>query len=134
MIAEIEGAGVKMVFVSEVVDEKSLAARHSADGSDRGRGGGESARIPPVEHPEVVGPGIHAGGLGPWGPPVYEIHSSANSPILTISLQKVTLPQGSREISIEDQIIRKVKVDPGEKILPKSFSFFASRRGGKSSS
>jgi N-acetylmuramoyl-L-alanine amidase len=48
-------------------------------------------------------------------PPAYEVQSSANSPILTISLQNVALPQGGQEISVEDQIVRKVKVDPGEK-------------------
>jgi len=57
------------------------------------------------------------------GPPAYEIHSSANSPILTISLQNVTLPQGGQEISIEDQIIRKVKIDPGEKDTAKVVFF-----------
>ena len=56
-------------------------------------------------------------------PPVYEILSSANSPILTISLQDLSLPQGGQEVSIEDQIVRKVKVDPGEKDTAKVVFF-----------
>ena len=56
-------------------------------------------------------------------PPVYEIQSSANSPILTIYLRNLTLPQGAQELSIEDQIIRKVKVDPGEKDTAKVVVF-----------
>jgi N-acetylmuramoyl-L-alanine amidase len=65
------------------------------------------------------------------GPPLYEIHSSANSPILTISLQNVTLPQGSREISVEDQIVRKVKVDPGEKDTARVVLFVRQPARGK---
>jgi N-acetylmuramoyl-L-alanine amidase len=48
-------------------------------------------------------------------PPTYETQSVAGSFILSISLQKVTLPQGAREIQIEDQVIRKIKIDRAEK-------------------
>jgi N-acetylmuramoyl-L-alanine amidase len=47
-------------------------------------------------------------------PPVYEVQSSAASPILTIYLQRLTLPQGAREILIEDRLVRKVRIDPGD--------------------
>ena len=46
--------------------------------------------------------------------PVYEVHSSATSPILTIYLRRLNLPQGAREILVEDRIVRKVRVDPDE--------------------
>ena len=45
-------------------------------------------------------------------PVAYEIQSAANSPILTIYLQKMTLPQGAFEVLVEDQVIRKVRIDP----------------------
>jgi len=48
-------------------------------------------------------------------PPAYEIQSAASSPILTIYLQKMTLPQGALEILVEDRVVRKVRVDPAEK-------------------
>jgi N-acetylmuramoyl-L-alanine amidase len=48
-------------------------------------------------------------------PPSYEIQSSPNSPILTIYLQKLSLPQGTQEILVEDRIVRKVRLDPAEK-------------------
>ena len=56
-------------------------------------------------------------------PPTYEIQSSASSPILTIYLRNLVLPKGAQEVSIEDQIIRKVKVDPGEKDTAKVIFF-----------
>ena len=56
-------------------------------------------------------------------PPTYEIQSSASSPILTIYLRNLVLPKGAQEVSIEDQIIRKVKVDPGEKDTAKVVFF-----------
>jgi N-acetylmuramoyl-L-alanine amidase len=48
-------------------------------------------------------------------PPTYEAQSVAGSSILSISLQKVTLPQGGREIKIEDRVIHKIRIDPAEK-------------------
>jgi N-acetylmuramoyl-L-alanine amidase len=48
-------------------------------------------------------------------PPAYEVQSAASSPILTIYLQKMTLPQGALEILVEDRVVRKVRVDPAEK-------------------
>ena len=47
-------------------------------------------------------------------PPVYEVQSSAASPILTIYLQQLNLPQGAQEILIEDRVVRKVRIDPGD--------------------
>jgi N-acetylmuramoyl-L-alanine amidase len=48
-------------------------------------------------------------------PPAYEIQSAANSPILTIYLRKMSLPQGAFEILVEDEVVRKVRIDPVEK-------------------
>jgi len=48
-------------------------------------------------------------------PPTYEVHSVVGSSILSISLQKVTLPQGGREIQIEDRVIHKIRIDPAQK-------------------
>ena len=48
-------------------------------------------------------------------PPTYEIQSAANSPILTIYLRKISLPQGAFEIPVEDEAVRKVRIDPIEK-------------------
>jgi len=48
-------------------------------------------------------------------PPVYKVQSSAASPILTILLQRLNLPQGAQEIPVEDRIVRKVRVDPDER-------------------
>jgi N-acetylmuramoyl-L-alanine amidase len=48
-------------------------------------------------------------------PPVYEIQSSPVSPILTIYLQQLNLPQGAQEILIEDRVVRKVRIDPGDR-------------------
>ena len=56
-------------------------------------------------------------------PPTYEIQSSGSSPILTIYLRNLVLPKGAQEVSIEDRIIRKVKVDPGEKDTAKVVFF-----------
>ena len=52
-------------------------------------------------------------------PPTYEIQSAANSPILTIYLQKITLPQGALDIPVEDQVVRKVRIDPAGKEVAK---------------
>ena len=48
-------------------------------------------------------------------PPDYEVQSSAASPILTIYLQGLNLPQGAQEILIEDRVVRKVRIDPGDR-------------------
>jgi N-acetylmuramoyl-L-alanine amidase len=56
-------------------------------------------------------------------PPTYEIQSAANSPILTIYLQKITLPQGALDIPVEDQVVRKVRIDPAEKEVAKVVFF-----------
>ncbi|MGE5253497.1 MAG: N-acetylmuramoyl-L-alanine amidase, partial [Planctomycetaceae bacterium] len=56
-------------------------------------------------------------------PPTYEIQSAANSPILTIYLRKITLPQGALDIPVEDQVVRKVRVDPAEKEVAKVVFF-----------
>lgn len=49
------------------------------------------------------------------GPPNYEIQPAANSSILVVQFQSLTLPQGSKEIPIEDRVIRKVKLESGER-------------------
>ncbi len=49
------------------------------------------------------------------GPPTYEIQSTANSSILILHLSKLVLPQGPQEVPVEDQVIRKVKLDPGDR-------------------
>jgi N-acetylmuramoyl-L-alanine amidase len=56
-------------------------------------------------------------------PPIYEIQSAANSPILTIYLRKITLPQGGLNIPVEDQVVRKVRIDPAEKEVAKVVFF-----------
>ncbi len=48
-------------------------------------------------------------------PPVYEVRSSTASPILTIYLQRMNLPRGAQEILIEDRVVRKVRIDPGDR-------------------
>jgi N-acetylmuramoyl-L-alanine amidase len=48
-------------------------------------------------------------------PPDYEVQSSATSPILTIYLQRLNLPQGAQEILVEDRVVRKVRIDPSER-------------------
>ncbi len=49
------------------------------------------------------------------GPPTYEIQSAANSSILILHLSKLILPQGPQEVPIEDRVIHKVKLDPGDR-------------------
>ncbi|NWF53219.1 MAG: N-acetylmuramoyl-L-alanine amidase [Syntrophaceae bacterium] len=48
-------------------------------------------------------------------PPVYEIQSSPAAPILTIHLQRLSLPRGAQEVLIEDRVVRKVRIDPSDK-------------------
>jgi N-acetylmuramoyl-L-alanine amidase len=48
-------------------------------------------------------------------PPVYEVQTSASSPILTIYVERLNLPKGPQEILIEDRVVRKVRIDPGER-------------------
>jgi len=49
------------------------------------------------------------------GPPDYEMQSAANSSVLVIHLSKLFLPQGSQEVPIEDRVIRKIKLEPGDR-------------------
>ena len=48
-------------------------------------------------------------------PAAYEIQSAANASILVVYLPDLLLPQGLREILIEDRVIRKVMLDTGER-------------------
>ncbi len=47
------------------------------------------------------------------GPPAYEIPAPADPLILTVNLPKVILPEGGREIWVNDRVIRKIQVQPG---------------------
>jgi|GEM_PF-214577 N-acetylmuramoyl-L-alanine amidase len=49
------------------------------------------------------------------GPPTYEIQSAANSAILILYLPKLILPRGPQEVPVEDKVIHKVKLDPGDR-------------------
>jgi N-acetylmuramoyl-L-alanine amidase len=48
-------------------------------------------------------------------PAAYEIQSAASASILVVYLPDLLLPQGPREILIEDRVIRKVMLDAGER-------------------
>ncbi len=48
-------------------------------------------------------------------PAAYETQSAASASILVLYLPNVFLPQGPREILIEDRVIRKVMLDTGER-------------------
>ncbi len=50
------------------------------------------------------------------GPPTYEIQSAANSAILILHLSKLVLPQGPQEVPVEDRVIHKIKLDPGDRV------------------
>jgi len=49
------------------------------------------------------------------GPPIYEVPPPVNPLILRMNLQRVSLPKGKQEIFVNDQVIRKVRVQPVEK-------------------
>lgn len=49
------------------------------------------------------------------GPPTYEIQSAANSAILILYLPRLVLPRGPQEVPVEDKVIHKVKLDPGDR-------------------
>ena len=49
------------------------------------------------------------------GTPSYEVPPPTNPLILRMNLSKVVLPRGKQEIFVNDQVIRKVRVEPGEK-------------------
>jgi N-acetylmuramoyl-L-alanine amidase len=48
------------------------------------------------------------------GVPAYEVESSPHSPLLTIRLPKLALPQGVGDVPIKDEMVHKVKLLPEE--------------------
>ena len=49
------------------------------------------------------------------GTPSYEVPPPTNPLILRMNLSKVVLPRGKQEIFVNDQVITKIRVEPGEK-------------------